>query len=255
VAELKKAKELTVEARLAAEFDKNEVKLKPQVVQGNRALAVGYVDARAIMQRLDDVVGAANWHDSYVVLPDGNVICSLSIKTGGEWVTKQDVGSQSEQPDEGDRVKAAFSDSLKRAAVHWGIGRYLYRQPAAWMDYDPKYKKIIVPGEPAQAASRPAPSAARQTAPANKPPKDAGELKRRLFDKQHAMVQAGLCKEGDLILNVTDLMKQYGHGEDMTNWLGVKAFNDCCEAVRITEGGFQHIANAKSVKSVGKKAS
>src|SRR5207249_11297034 len=59
-----------------------------------------------------------------------------------EWSTKMDGGGQSEQPDEGDRRKAAFSDALKRAAVKFGIGRYLYRLPALWVDYDPAKKQL-----------------------------------------------------------------------------------------------------------------
>jgi hypothetical protein len=110
-----------------------------------------YVDARSITQRLDDVVGVANWSDAYHVIGDGSsVVCQLSIRIGDEWIRKEDVGSPSEQPDEGDRMKAAFSDALKRAAVKWGIGRYLYRLPGVWCDYDPVKKKFVntpvVPG-------------------------------------------------------------------------------------------------------------
>ena len=56
-----------------------------------------------------------------------------------------DVGSQSEQPDGGDRTKAAFSDALKRAAVKFGIGRYLYRLPAQWVDYDSHKREFVKP--------------------------------------------------------------------------------------------------------------
>ncbi|MCA1685873.1 MAG: hypothetical protein LC745_07765 [Planctomycetia bacterium] len=39
---------------LAALFDPSEVKFKPQSVKGNRALAICYIDARAVMDRLDE---------------------------------------------------------------------------------------------------------------------------------------------------------------------------------------------------------
>ncbi|MCL5459829.1 Rad52/Rad22 family DNA repair protein, partial [Loigolactobacillus coryniformis] len=58
-------------------------------------------------------------------------------------MTKTDVGSPSEQPDGGDRLKAAFSDALKRAAVKFGIGRYLYRLKSEWVDYDPQKKQLL----------------------------------------------------------------------------------------------------------------
>jgi hypothetical protein len=113
---------------LAAPFDAGEVKFKPAVVSGNRALALPYIDARAVQDRLDEVLGVAGWQDAYKVL-HGSVMCRLRLLLGGRWVAKSDVGGQSEQPDGGDRTKAAFSDALKRAAVKFGIGRYLYRLP------------------------------------------------------------------------------------------------------------------------------
>src|SRR5438309_6129812 len=110
---------------LAEPFEQSEVKFKPQTVKNNKALALAYVDARAIQDRLDDVLGVEGWSDEYELLPDGSAICRLRCKLGDDWLTKVDVGSPSEQPDAGDRVKAAFSDALKRAAVKFGVGRYL----------------------------------------------------------------------------------------------------------------------------------
>src|SRR5262245_29923246 len=118
---------------LSAPFDSKEVKFKPAVVTGNRALALAYVDARVIQDRLDDVLGVTGWQDEYECLADGSVVCRLHLRLGTEWITKMDVGGPSEQPDEGDRRKAAFSDALKRAAVKFGVGRYLYRLPAQWV--------------------------------------------------------------------------------------------------------------------------
>lgn len=128
--------------RLAEPFAAEEVKWKPQTVKGNRALAVCYIDARLVMDRLDDVFGVGGWKDEYTTLADGAVLCQLSVKVGNEWVSRQDVGGQSEQPDEGDRTKAAFSDALKRAAVKFGIGRYLYRLGHQWCDYDPAKRQF-----------------------------------------------------------------------------------------------------------------
>src|SRR5271170_4984673 len=130
---------------LAAPFDPREVKFKPAVVSGHRALAMAYIDARVIQDRLDDVLGGAGWQDEYECLPDGSVVCRLRLRLGDEWVTKMDVGAPSEQPDEGDRRKAAFSDALKRAAVKFGIGRYLYRVGTIWADFDPQKKKFVRP--------------------------------------------------------------------------------------------------------------
>src|SRR3954454_5210838 len=133
----------TLTQALSAPFEAKEVKFKPQVVQGNRALALPYVDARVIQDRLDEVLGVAGWQDEYECLPDGAVVCRLRLRLGEEWITKMDVGGPSEQPDEGDRRKAAFSDALKRAAVKFGVGRYLYRLPQQWCDYDPQKRRFV----------------------------------------------------------------------------------------------------------------
>src|SRR5262245_43135697 len=134
---------LALAAALSAPFDPKNMKFKPQMVKNNRALAMAYIDARLIQDRLDEVLGVENWQDKYDILPDGSVMCRLKINITGRWITKTDVGSPSEQPDSGDRLKAAFSDALKRAAVKFGIGRYLYRLKAEWVDYDPVKKQLI----------------------------------------------------------------------------------------------------------------
>lgn len=143
---------------LAAPFDPREVKFKPAAVSGNRALALAYVDARVIQDRLDHVLGVSGWQDEYECLPDGSVVCRLRLRLGDEWITKMDVGGPSEQPDEGDRRKAAFSDALKRAAVKFGIGRYLYRLPSQWVDYDVQKRRFAkMPVLPPFALPKPRP--------------------------------------------------------------------------------------------------
>jgi hypothetical protein len=150
---------------LAEFFGPEEVRFKPQTLSGNRALAVAFVDARAVMDRLDKVLGVDGWQDHYDVLPSGDVVCRLSVRFGGEWLAKVDVGNPSEQKDAGDRMKAAFSDALKRAAAKWGVGRYLYRLPSSWCDYDPQRKQFVrppqlpawaLPGGSQKAPSKPA---------------------------------------------------------------------------------------------------
>lgn len=91
-------------AALAAPFHPSEVHFKVQTVSGSRALAVAYVGARVIMDRLDAVAGLDGWTDDYTPLPDGSVVCRLSVRIGEHWITKMDVGSPSEQPD-GDPVR------------------------------------------------------------------------------------------------------------------------------------------------------
>jgi hypothetical protein len=92
------------------------------------AMVLAYVNNRAIMDRLDSVVGPDGWVNQYVAGPNGGVMCGISIKLNDEWLTKWDGADNTNiEP-----VKGGLSDSMKRAAVQWGIGRYLYHLPAGW---------------------------------------------------------------------------------------------------------------------------
>lgn len=135
--------EIEIMERLRDFFPASDVQFKPGVVNGNRALALAYIDARTVMDRLDEALGCLGWQDSYTFLPDGSAVCSLSVKVGAEWATKMDVGAPSEQKDEGDRRKASVSDALKRAAVKFGVGRYLYSIENSWHDFDPQRKRFL----------------------------------------------------------------------------------------------------------------
>jgi len=87
------------------------------------AMVLAYVTNRAIMARLDLVFGKLNWQNEYREAPNGGVLCGLSVKVGGEWVTKWDGAENTAI----DAVKGGLSGSMKRTAVQWGIGRYLYK--------------------------------------------------------------------------------------------------------------------------------
>ena len=87
------------------------------------AKVLAYVTNRAIMKRLDEVCGKAGWRNEYRDIPNnGGVECGISIKVEGEWSTKWDAGENTQV----EAVKGGRSGAMKRAAVQWGIGRYLY---------------------------------------------------------------------------------------------------------------------------------
>ena len=238
---------LAVTEALSAPFEPAEVKYKPQIVKNNRALAMAYIDARLIQDRLDDVLGVENWEDGYKILPDGSVMCRLRVKLGDRWISKTDVGSPSEQPDVGDRLKAAFSDALKRAAVKFGIGRYLYRLPAQWVDYDPVKKQIVQPPQlPAFAVPRakatphkptPEPEPAKVAEHKTQPlPADGKELHRRLRDYDAKLASQKVCTLGSLLAHVTQTGVKAGYSANMQEWSG-PAISLAVEAVREFEKG------------------
>ena len=89
-----------------------------------------YKDARVDMRLLDEVVGPMNWKRNHELI-NGNLFCTVSIRDEktGEWVSKQDVGVESNT----EKEKGQASDAFKRACFNWGIGRELYTCPFVWI--------------------------------------------------------------------------------------------------------------------------
>ena len=93
--------------------------------KGVGAVLLLYKDARVDMNILDEAVGAMNWKRAHELIGD-RLYCTISIRDeNGEWVSKQDVGTESNT----EKEKGQASDSFKRAGFNWGIGRELYSAP------------------------------------------------------------------------------------------------------------------------------
>jgi len=122
---------------LKAEFPREAISWRSQTLtkDGDKALALGYIDARNVMDRLDEVCGPANWKDEYEI-HGSKTLCKISIRIDNEWVWKTDGAGDTQVEAE----KGSLSDALKRAAVKWGIGRYLYALPAIWVECE-SYEK------------------------------------------------------------------------------------------------------------------
>lgn len=101
----------------------------------SKGIALAYIDARDVMARLDDVFGM-NWQCKYSHA-DNKTICEISVLIQGEWITRANGAGDSDIEAE----KGAISDAFKRAAVMFGIGRYLYQLPNVWVALD-EYKHI-----------------------------------------------------------------------------------------------------------------
>jgi hypothetical protein len=233
-----------IQKAFLAGFDPGEVKFKPGKVSGNRALALAYIDARLVMDRLDEAVGIGGWKDEYTVLAGGTEVeCRLSVRIGPDWVTKADVGGESAQPDGGDRMKAAYSDALKRAAVKFGIGRFLYRTANAWHDFNPQTKQFAHPlaitADGRIVAAPPAP-AQRQTQQIHQDrqqraatmPADGKELDNRLRTHEAKLVSEGVCKPGELIAHVLAVGVANQYVADIARWSSLPAIEFAVEAVK-----------------------
>lgn len=120
---------------LAAPFPPEKVswrigQMQKNVPQGQQAKgkALAYLDARDVMNRLDDVCGPGGWQNRYSHA-EHKTVCEIGILVNGDWVWKADGAGDSDI----EAQKGALSDAFKRAAVRWGIGRYLYDIPSPWV--------------------------------------------------------------------------------------------------------------------------
>ena len=112
-----------IAAALAAPFDAKDLKTRP----GRAGMTFTYADARAVAQRLDDVLGLTGWQFEVDVadLARGVVKGSLAIVVEGKTVIHEDFGYPNSTSDD-EPLKSAASDALRRCAAQIGVGRSLY---------------------------------------------------------------------------------------------------------------------------------
>jgi len=125
---------------LSKSFDKKDIQWRVQRLtkDGTAGLALAYINVRQVQDRLNEVMGT-DWQTKHEVF-GAKTICSLGLKLDGEWIWRSDgAGDTTYEADKG-----AISDSLKRAAVSFGIGRHLYDLPSVWIKcetYNGKFKR------------------------------------------------------------------------------------------------------------------
>ena len=122
---------------LKAPFDPKIIhwRVGARTADKSKGIALAYLNSRDVMKRLDDVCGSEGWQDRYPYAG----CCEIGIRvmlsdiqgTPQElaWIWKSDGAGETAVEAE----KGQFSDAFKRAAVKWGIGRYLYYLPNTWV--------------------------------------------------------------------------------------------------------------------------
>ncbi len=118
----------------------DEIEWKIIAAKNGQTTLAPYIDARAVMARLDQAFGPFGWQVRYAPAQVGSehgVIASIAIKNPetGEWVEKQDGSGASDM----EPFKGGISGALKRAATAWGIGRELYTYPRVIVEGEHKY--------------------------------------------------------------------------------------------------------------------
>ena len=119
---------------LQKSFPPNDIewRVQQEVRQGAAVMVLPYVTNRAIMERLDNVFGPLNWQNEFTSGPGGGVLCGISVwnPESKQWVTKWDGAENTKV----EAVKGGISSAMKRCAVQWGIGRFLYKLPFQYVD-------------------------------------------------------------------------------------------------------------------------
>ena len=146
-------------SRLAAPFPPDRIswRVGSTTQDKKRGMALAYIDARDVMDRLDAVCGPEGWQCRYPHA-NGKTCCEIGIRCDVEWVWKANGAGDTDV----EKEKGAFSDAFKRAAVLWGIGRYLYDLDSPWVELEaagksfkiadrelPRLRSLLARGQPA----------------------------------------------------------------------------------------------------------
>lgn len=118
-------------AKMFRTLKAEEIECRIQSVKDDGLILLLYKDARCDMNILDETVGPLFWKREHL-RDNANCIVSIYNKDLGEWISKEDTGTESNT----EREKGLASDSFKRACVNWGIGRELYTSPFIWITPD-----------------------------------------------------------------------------------------------------------------------
>jgi hypothetical protein len=128
-------------AALAAPFSPASVswRIGSTTSDKSKGMALAYLDARDVMDRLDEVCTAGGWQATYPHAGQ-KTVCSIGILCGDHWVWKSNGAGDSDIEAE----KGALSDAFKRAAVLWGVGRYLYNLQSPWVEIETRGRTSII---------------------------------------------------------------------------------------------------------------
>lgn len=99
------------------------------------AVCVPYLDARQVVNRLNEVFGVDGWSNLLLETNGLGMICEITANIEGKEIRRSNIGTAGEYQ----REKSMVSDAIKRAATNFGIGAYLY-------DMQPVSLKLVISG-------------------------------------------------------------------------------------------------------------
>ncbi|MFY0390071.1 Rad52/Rad22 family DNA repair protein [Hominicoprocola fusiformis] len=142
-------KSRTMLTALAKPFAPEDLEWRLQYTNEEKmcGMAVPYVTNRAIQNRLDEVCSPENWYNEFRPWHSAgkkdSQLCGIAIYFEGKgFITKWDGAEDSDiEP-----IKGGLSDSMKRAAYQWGIGRVLYSLDTVWVDIERRGRSYVIKG-------------------------------------------------------------------------------------------------------------
>lgn len=203
---------------LCEHFPAEQVLAKPQVVKGSDALMVAYLPHPLVASRLDRVTPTwefavsrcytaqiEEWEDKKKVVRT-LYYCEATLTIKG--VSRGNVG-------DGKNPKDAYSDALKRCAMIFGVGRYLYESKPAWVKGYDKNHTYTLAELGGRAGNQPQPPQQRPTPTA--PPGNGASKSRPSGDTAQAAEEL----EGWLLeMNVGDTKAAQDELEEITTFEG-----------------------------------
>lgn len=144
--------ELTLQQKLECPFPPTAVswRVGRKTQDKKKAQLLAYIDARDVMERLDRACGFGNWQTRYTLADGGLLVCEIGVRIDGEWLWRANGAGDTQVEAE----KGKCSDAFKRAAVLWGVGRYLYGLESPWVAIDQYGKWEKDPAMPAWATPK-----------------------------------------------------------------------------------------------------
>ena len=126
---------------LSAPFNPDEIEWRVGATNKDKTkgIALAYITARAVMDRLDQICGPENWQCRYSHAGD-KTVCEIAVRCNDEWVVKSNGAGDTDV----EGPKGALSDAFKRAAVLWGIGRYLYSLDSPWVALEARGRSYVI---------------------------------------------------------------------------------------------------------------
>ena len=130
-----------------------EWRVQSQTKDREKLIIVPYINNRCVMERFDQAFGWDNWSSEFKLI-DGyfriekdkygkektisyerGFICTIKIQTETGFVIKSDSAETTKI----ESLKGGVSDSMKRCAVQFGLGRDLYDYPKIMIETKDKY--------------------------------------------------------------------------------------------------------------------